>query len=363
MPHDDTLDIPNNHIQIGGRKSVLAVYQSEKIKALILDKFPQLKCSILALSTLGDKVQTKPLYSFGGKALWTKELEILLLEAVEQYPKLDLIVHALKDMPTNLPDEFELGCITNRIDPRDAVVMKAGSTITKLSELPEGSLVGTSSIRRSSQLLRSYPHLRFDSVRGNLQTRLRKLDAPDSPFSCLILAAAGLDRIDMGHRITQRLDAPEMYYAVGQGALGIEIRKGDKVMKKILERIEDIPASLRCHAERSLMRYLEGGCSVPIGVGTSYDEATQVLNFKAIIVSPDGTNSVEDEVEGVVKTKEEADALGIKLADLLIAKGAKEILDSIDFTRINEPPTSTNNTPNDTPLATPTTTPNAAFLS
>lgn len=344
MPHNVTdmtnksLCVPNNHIQIGGRKSQLAVKQSEIVRDYIVRQYPQLACSILALSTLGDKIQSKPLYSFGGKALWTKELEILLLEKIDDYPKLDLIVHSLKDMPTNLPDEFELGCILDRQDPTDALVMKQGSTYKSLKDLPDGSIVGTSSVRRSSQLLKNYPNLKFDSVRGNIHTRLRKLDAADSPYECLILASAGLIRVGLGHRITQNLDAPDMYYAVGQGALGIEIRKDDYVMKEILLSIEDLPTTYCCLAERSLMRYLEGGCSVPIGVHTHFDRQSNTLHFKGIIVSPDGLISVEDEVTVVISSKADAEAAGITLGDLLINKGGKDILTNINFERINQPP-------------------------
>ncbi|EGW32728.1 uncharacterized protein SPAPADRAFT_60083, partial [Spathaspora passalidarum NRRL Y-27907] len=220
------MSVAPTHIQIGGRKSKLAVVQSEAVKAAIEAKFPSISCSILALSTLGDKVQSLPLYAFGGKSLWTKELEVLLLQSIDEYPQLDIIVHSLKDMPTNLPEEFELGCIFHREDPRDAIVMKAGSPYKSLAELPDGSIVGTSSIRRSSQLVKNYPKLKFESVRGNLQTRLGKLDDPENEYCCLILASAGLVRVGLGDRITANLD--DMYYAVGQGALGVEIRNGDE---------------------------------------------------------------------------------------------------------------------------------------
>lgn len=348
MPHNtknmnNTLNIKNNHVQIGGRKSKLAVMQSEIVKGCIVERFPELSCSVLALSTLGDKVQTKPLYSFGGKALWTKELEILLLEQVDEYPQLDLIVHSLKDMPTNLPEEFELGCILSREDARDALVMKSRSPYKTLADLPDGSLVGTSSVRRSSQLLKNYPKLRFESVRGNVHTRLNKLDDEDSQFECLLLASAGLIRLGLGGRITSHLDAPEMYYAVGQGALGIEIKKGDQNMLQLLKTLEHLPTTYCCLAERALMRHLEGGCSVPIGVHSYYNEPTNVLSLNAIIVSPDGTKSVEDEYSGVVNTKDDADALGIKVGDLLSAKGGREILNSINFERINQPPSLSNN--------------------
>ncbi|CAH2352261.1 porphobilinogen deaminase [[Candida] railenensis] len=336
-----TFDIPNNHIQIGGRKSKLAVVQSEIVKSIIESKYPELSCSILALSTLGDNVQSKPLYSFGGKALWTKELEILLLEEMEEFPKLDLIVHSLKDMPTNLPDEFELGCVLDRQDPRDAVVMGLGLPYKSLSDLPDGSMVGTSSVRRSAQLMRHHPKLRFESVRGNVQTRLKKLDDPETEFQCLLLAAAGLDRVDLGHRITCRLDAPEMYYAVGQGALGVEIRKDDPVMKSLLKTLEDKPTTYKCLAERSLMRSLEGGCSVPIGVQTNYNSETQELLFKGIVVSPDGKEFVEGQIIDKVTSNEEANQLGVRLSEILVKNGAKKILDEVDFERINQRPENT----------------------
>lgn len=332
------VEVLQQHIQIGGRKLKLAVKQSEIVKQYLESAHSNVKCSILALSTLGDKVQLKPLYLFGGKALWTKELETLLLEPVDEYPQLDLIVHSLKDMPTNLPDEFELGCILDRQDPRDALVMKAGSPYKSLDDLPHGAVVGTSSIRRLAQLLRNYPYLQFEDVRGNIATRLLKLDAPDSPYDCLILAAAGLMRCGYDARITARLDAPEMYYAVGQGALGIEIRKDDLAMTELLLKIEHIPSTYRCIAERSMMRVLEGGCSVPLGVHTVYDENTAILHFKGLIVSPDGTQSVEAEVTRSVSNKAEAEQAGEELAHKLAVLGGKDILNSINFEKINQRP-------------------------
>ncbi|ODV73660.1 hydroxymethylbilane synthase [Cyberlindnera jadinii NRRL Y-1542] len=332
-------DIPYvpDQIFIGGRKSQLAVAQSNIVKGLVKENFPSITCPILALTTLGDQVQNKPLYSFGGKSLWTKELEILLLEGIGDFHKLDLIVHSLKDMPTNLPDEFELGCVVKREDPSDAVCMSKGSQYTKLDELPKGSVVGTSSVRRSAQLKRHYPHLVFESVRGNLQTRLRKLDDPETPFKCIILATAGLVRMGLEHRITQRLDSNIMYHAVGQGALGIEIRKGDALMKSILETIEDKNATVCCLAERAVMRTLEGGCSVPIGVSSFFNEETKLLRLKAVVISVDGTQYVENEITRPIEDyRADSEAVGVELANMLKAQGAKAILDEIDFQKINE---------------------------
>lgn len=330
---------PLTHLQIGGRKSTLAVAQSNIVKQMILEKFPNLEIDVLALSTLGDQVLLKPLYSFGGKSLWTKELEILLLEAVDQYPKLDLIVHSLKDMPTNLPEEFELGAVLTREDPRDALVMKAGLPYKCLGDLPDGSIVGTSSVRRSAQLMKNYPNLKFESVRGNVQTRFKKLDDPNGIYSCLILANAGLVRLGLGDRVTCLLNDDEMYYAVGQGALGIEIRSNDTAIKNIISSIEHMPTTYCCLAERSLMRYLEGGCSVPIGVHSSYNDANDEITLKGIIVSPDGKEFIEDVATGIVHNKNDAEKIGIALGDKLLAKGAREILDKIDYEKINQKPT------------------------
>jgi hydroxymethylbilane synthase len=290
---------------------------------------------------LGDQVQNKPLYSFGGKSLWTKELEILLLQDLGDYDQLDLIVHSLKDMPTNLPEEFELGCIVEREDPSDAVLMAKNSPYKSLDELPAGSVVGTSSVRRSAQLKKNFPHLIFESIRGNLQTRIRKLDDPETNFKSIILATAGLARLGLDYRISQRLDSSIMYHAVGQGALGIEIRSNDAIMKSILKSIEDKNATICCLAERALLRTLEGGCSVPIGVQTKYDEATKQLNLKSIVISVDGTTSVEDEITLEVDIdsedyKKQADRVGEILASRLKDKGAKKILDEINFDKINE---------------------------
>lgn len=326
-----------DQVYIGGRKSQLAVAQSKIIRSLIKEKFPSIHIPILALTTLGDQVQNKPLYSFGGKSLWTKELEILLLQELGDYNQLDLIVHSLKDMPTNLPDEFELGCIVKREDPSDAVLMSQGSPYKSLDDLPKGSVVGTSSVRRSAQLKKNYPHLIFESIRGNLQTRLRKLDDSNTSFKCIILATAGLARLGLESRITQRLDSKIMYHAVGQGALGIEIRKNDLIMKSILQTIEDKNATICCLAERALMRTLEGGCSVPIGVWSTYSEETKELHLKSIVISVDGSTFVEAESITTIDDdfKPCADKVGCDLAEELKRLGAKEILDEINFEKID----------------------------
>lgn len=321
-------------IRVGGRKSKLAVIQSRYVADRLRDVHPGLTFPVWALSTLGDNVQNRPLYSFGGKALWTKELELLLLAKVPNFDQLDIIVHSLKDMPTSLPEGCELGAIPERHDPHDALCMKQNTDWKTLEDLPAGSVVGTSSIRRQAQLRRKYPHLKFESVRGTVQTRLDKCDDPAQPYQAIVLAVAGLERLGLAHRITTILNGSDMYYAVGQGALGIEIREGDERIGALVKRIDHRPTHLRCRAERSLMHKLEGGCSVPIGVRSKYTAETSTLTLEAIVVSVDGSEAVEGMVSSIVYDYNGADDVGCDLAEDLKAKGAKKILDEINLDRI-----------------------------
>ncbi|KAI9803172.1 MAG: hypothetical protein M1825_001963 [Sarcosagium campestre] len=323
-------------IHIGSRKSILALIQTDIVRDALAAAWPDLKYEVHAMSTMGDKNQVTPLHDFGAKSLWTHELEALLLER-----KLDLVVHSLKDMPTQLPPSLTIGAILEREDPRDAVIMKSSSSISDLASLPAGAIVGTSSVRRSAQVARKYPHLRFKDVRGNVGTRLAKLDAADGDYACLILAAAGVKRLSLAYRITQYLDSSEggLLHAVGQGALGVEIREGDERVKALLERLAHRPTTLACLAERSLMRTLEGGCSVPIGVETEWDEekgkeeGKGYLRMRAIVVSLDGKESVEGERTAKVETETEADDFGRTVAAELVNKGAARILEKINLNR------------------------------
>jgi len=301
------------------------------VLASLKKSHPENTYEIHAMSTMGDKNQVTALHEFGAKSLWTHELEAQLLEG-----KLDLIVHCLKDMPTQLPPKCVIGCIMEREDPRDCVIMKKGLDHKTLKDLPEGAVVGTSSVRRSAQIKRKYPHLKFKDVRGNLGTRLGKLDAEDGEYSCLILAAAGMLRMGWGERITQYLDSKTdgggLLHAVGQGALAIEIREGDEKTISVLGVLEDMKSTLAGTAERSLMRTLEGGCSVPIGVETTWIENGKLL-MKAIVVSLDGTESVEAERLDEILNVKDADEFGWTLAQDLVNKGASKILEKINLNR------------------------------
>jgi hydroxymethylbilane synthase len=237
-------------------------------------------------------------------------------------------------VPTQLPPNCEIGAVLRREDPRDAFVLKAGRQKSSLADLPPGSVVGTSSIRRTAQIALQYPHLRIQDMRGNVGTRLRKLDAEDSTFDAIILAAAGLIRLDLSSRISHFLDSSDgnMLYAVGQGAIGIENRSDDVKVKETLRRVNHMPTFLAITCERSLLRILEGGCSAPLGVETRWvkgrgdKDSNSVLMMKAIVVSVDGTSSAEVEMEEKVESVEQAEAFGVRVATQLCTKGADKIL-------------------------------------
>ncbi|KAM0717920.1 hypothetical protein Q7P37_006252 [Cladosporium fusiforme] len=307
-------------VNIGTRKSQLAIAQVDSIVEQLKRFAPETEYVPHVVSTMADENQVKSFSAFDSKSIWTEELEQLLADK-----KLDVVVHCLKDMPTSLSESCELGVICEREDPRDVVVMKSNSTYQRIQDLPAGSVVGTSSVRRKAQTLRHFPHLKCIDVRGNLNTRLRKLDAEDSEYDCLILAAAGLKRIDLGHRITQYLAASDgVLYAPGQGALGLEIRAGDERMAQFLNVLSHQSTTLACHAERSLLKTLQGGCSAPVGVETSWSGET--LELKSSVISPNGRQMVQSGANATVVSVEDAQRLGNELAQRLLELGADKIL-------------------------------------
>jgi hydroxymethylbilane synthase len=261
------------------------------------------------------------LAKIGDKGLFTKELEAQML-----LDRADIAVHSLKDLPTNLPKGLMLGCVTEREDPADALVVHAKHQDKSLATLPEGSVVGTSSLRRLAQLRHHYPQLVFKDVRGNVITRLEKLDAGE--YDCLILAAAGLGRLGLGERIHELIDPSISLHAVGQGALGIECRLGDQGVLEQIKVLEHLPTARRCLAERAFLRQLEGGCQVPIGVNSSFEgpESDQQLVLTGMVAALDGKRLIRDTVRGPATNPE---ALGIELALLLRSQGAGEILEQI----------------------------------
>ncbi|KAL2122290.1 hypothetical protein VTJ04DRAFT_2745 [Mycothermus thermophilus] len=315
-------------IRVGTRRSALALRQTDLVIAALRAAHPHATFEVSAMATAGDRDKTTPLPALG-KGLWTSELEARLASR-----DVDVVVHSLKDMPTTLPAGCALACVTKREDPRDVLVISkkhADKGWSGLKDLPKGSVVGTSSVRRAAQLRRRYPDLVFQDVRGNIETRLSKCDGEG--YDAIILAAAGLLRLGFGERIAQYLDSNTpgggLLHAVGQGALGLEIREGDEKMKEVLKAVEDTKTMVACFAERSVMRTLEGGCSVPIGVETEW-VAEGKLRLRAVVVSLDGSRAVEDEATAEVMSLEEAEKMGSDLARKMAKEGAQEILDEIN---------------------------------
>ena len=304
-------------LRIASRRSQLAMVQTEWVRDQLLLAHPGLEISIEAMATQGDKILDVALAKIGDKGLFTKELEAQML--VNQA---DIAVHSLKDLPTNLPDGLMLGCVTEREDPADALVVHARHQDKNLASLPAGAVVGTSSLRRLAQLKYHYPHLLFKDVRGNVITRLEKLDSGD--YDCLILAAAGLGRLCLSNRIHELIDPNISLHAVGQGALGIECRVADPEVLTLIKVLEHRPTALRCLAERSFLRSLEGGCQVPIGVNSSFENGN--LHLTGMVASLDGLRLIRDQASG---PESDPESIGIALAEKLRSQGAGEILQEI----------------------------------
>ncbi|KAJ2079942.1 hypothetical protein H4R24_003438 [Coemansia sp. RSA 988] len=319
-----TDDIGTGELRVGSRDSKLALIQTQLVIDKLQQMYPKLTIKLETMKTIGDKIQDVAMNKIGDKGLFTKELEMALAGNA-----VDLVVHSLKDMPTQLPDNMILAAVTAREDPRDVVVMAPRhETKLKLAELPPNSIVGTGSVRRVAQLQRQYPQLRFQDIRGNLTTRLSKLDAEDSSYDAIVLAYAGLHRQGLDARIVEKLDA--VLPAVGQGAMGVEVRSDDQRTCALVACLNDKSARLECLAERQLMRALEGGCSVPIGVISRW-EGSQ-LHLRAIVAAPGGGQLVEAEANDCVDgadAEQRAVALGARLAELMRERGADEILNAI----------------------------------
>ncbi|KAA1468424.1 porphobilinogen deaminase [Dentipellis sp. KUC8613] len=326
---------------LASRASKLAQIQTNVVIDALRDAFPTSKFSTSFMSTAGDKNQSQALYLLGGKSLWTKELEVALLQG-----EVDMLVHSLKDMPTVLPEGCALGAILERADAVDSLVVKAGFTVEGkevkgLDDLPNGSVVGTSSVRRVAQLKRKYPHLIFKDVRGNLTTRLSKLDDSEGPYAALILAKAGLVRQGLGDRVTADIGAPTLYYAVGQGALGVEIRAGDAETIRLCKALTHWQTQWKCLAERACLRVLEGGCSVPVGMHTELEvlkdegESSREARLRIVgtITAIDGQQHVEHEIVEVLTSTEDAEDVGARLARVLIETGGRDILQEIEKDR------------------------------
>ncbi|HQT26969.1 MAG TPA: hydroxymethylbilane synthase [Burkholderiales bacterium] len=298
-------------IVIASRESALAMWQAQFISRQLGLLYPQTGISIMGMTTRGDQILDRPLAKIGGKGLFIKELEQALEDG-----RADIAVHSMKDVPMTLPEGFLLAAITDREDPRDAFV---SNKYESLSHLPEGSVVGTSSLRRESQLRNRFPHLKVEALRGNVQTRLRKLD--EGQYDAIILAAAGLKRLELGARITALIEPEESLPAVGQGALGIECRTGREDILELLEPLYHEETARCVLAERAVSSILGGSCQVPLG---AYAEIVNGrMRLRAFVASPDGRQMIRAEEEGEPDAYAETGRL---VANRLLEGGAGEIL-------------------------------------
>jgi len=304
----------SHEIRIGTRGSPLALFQANWVKEKLLQRNPDLKITLTVIKTTGDKIQDAPLAKVGGKALFVKEIEEALLEE-----RVDLAVHSIKDVPTEFPAGLHLAAITKREDPRDVFISQDG---TRLQHLNQGAKIGTSSLRRQAQLLHYRPDLEMVPLRGNLDTRLRKLETMN--LGGIVLALAGIRRMGFEKRITEILSEDISLPAIGQGALGIETRVGDSMTAPYIDVLNDPDSAVCVLGERAFLKRLEGGCQVPIA---AYGRKTGLtLQLDGMVATVDGKTLIKHQVTGSV---EEAESLGIKLAEILLDMGAKKILDEI----------------------------------
>ena len=304
----------SRQIRIATRKSALALWQAEYVKARLEAAYPGLLVTLVPMVSRGDKLLDSPLSKIGGKGLFVKELETALLEN-----EADIAVHSMKDVPMDFPEGLGLFCICEREDPRDAFV---SNTYTSLDELPQGSIVGTSSLRRQAQLLTRRPDLEIRFLRGNVNTRLAKLDAGE--YDAIILAAAGLIRLGFEDRITSAISVDDSLPAGGQGAVGIECRSADSEIHVLLAPLHHQDTATRVTAERALNKHLNGGCQVPIACYAVL-EGEQIW-LRGLVGDPNGGRLLSAQARA---PRGDAEALGVQVAEDLLSQGADEILKAV----------------------------------
>ncbi len=306
-----------NKICIGTRGSELALWQTHHVKTLLEARFPGIIIDVQSIKTTGDKILDAPLAKIGEKGLFTKELEVALLDG-----RIDLAVHSLKDVPTTIPEGLTLAAVLEREDVHDVFIANPKKMHRSFTHLPQNAIIATGSLRRRCQLLNTHPNMQIVDIRGNLNTRLKKLD--DSDWDGMILAKAGVTRLGWTQRITEVLPFETILPAVGQGALAVEIRTDDKRMEEILHTVHHIPTAIAVTAERSFLRHLEGGCQIPIG---AYGQVSgNALQLDAMIGSVDGKRIVRGTKNGETQG---AERIGVELAKELLMHGGKEILEEI----------------------------------
>ena len=303
-------------VRIATRKSLLALWQAEYVKAELEKHHPGIQVELLGMTTRGDKILDTPLAKVGGKGLFVKELEVAMLEN-----RADIAVHSMKDVPMEFPEGLGLAVICPREKPTDAFV---SNKYNSLGELPQGAIVGTSSLRRQALLREQRPDLEIQDLRGNVQTRLSKLD--EGQYDAIILATAGLIRLELKDRIRCELPDDISLPAGGQGAVGIECRLDDEETLALLAPLHHQPTAWCVLAERALNKRLEGGCQVPIACHATLNEAQDEIYLRGLVARPDGTTVLRDEMRG---HPNQAETIGITVAERLLAAGADEILSEV----------------------------------
>jgi hydroxymethylbilane synthase len=301
-------------LRIGTRGSQLALWQANKVAALIKEQYPETEVELVKIKTTGDKILDSPLSKIGDKGLFVKEIETALLNK-----QVDIAVHSAKDMPTEIPAGLTLTAYLKRDDPSDALISAGGSN---LDDLPEGAVIGTSSLRRRAQLLAYRPDLKFVDLRGNVDTRLRKLT--EEKLDAILLSGAGLTRLGLGDKITERIPASIVVPAVGQGLIVIEAREDDRETLDFVAFMNDRDTAVCVIAERAFSDSIGGGCQVPMGALAVLEN--EVIRLKAVVASLDGETLLQAEIDGPAN---EGPALGRKLAETMKNMGAADILDDI----------------------------------
>lgn len=298
-------------LRIATRESRLAMWQAEHVAARLRQAHPELEVMLVPMTTTGDQVLDRTLAQVGGKGLFVKELELALLE-----DRADIAVHSMKDVPSVLPDALMLNCMLERADPRDAFI---STTYAHFVDLPQGAHVGTASLRRQSQLLALRPDLRISPVRGNVETRLRKLD--EGQYAAIVLASAGLTRLGLAKRITEYLDVERSVPAAGQGVVGIECRRGDIRAQTLCAVLNDADAEHCVRAERAFATRLEGSCQAPIaGFATVHGDNLQLTG---LVAAPNGSQVIRERISG---SRLQCEQLGQQLAEQVLALGADKLL-------------------------------------
>ena len=303
-----------SELKIGTRGSQLALFQANWVKDRLVQAHPDLRVTLIKIKTTGDKIQDAPLAKIGGKGLFVKEIEEALLKE-----RADLAVHSIKDVPTEFPEGLHLSVITKREDPRDVLISKDGKP---LKDLPKGAKIGTSSLRRQAQLLHFRSDFELIPLRGNLDTRLKKLKTMN--LDAIVLALAGVKRLGFDEKITEIIPPEVSLPAIGQGALGIETRMADQEVESRIRLLNDRDSSIAINAERAFLKKLEGGCQVPIAAFARIVDTT--LHIDGLVGTIDGKRLIRHHVEGPI---ERAESLGVELAEILLGEGAKEILDEV----------------------------------